>query len=80
MTEKNVEGNKLNPKDVIVLGVFIHCQGCAQTIHKSLRGFEGRAKLCISLICVMQCVWNLSMPFVDMKSIVRKTLTVIVLF
>ncbi|KAK1370709.1 Heavy metal-associated isoprenylated plant protein 7 [Heracleum sosnowskyi] len=41
MTEKNIEGNKLNPKDDIVLGVFIHCEGCAKTIHKSLRGFEG---------------------------------------
>lgn len=41
MTEKNIEGNQLSPRGVIVLGVFIHCQGCAHTIRNSLRGFEG---------------------------------------
>ncbi|KAI8005891.1 Heavy metal-associated isoprenylated plant protein 8, partial [Camellia lanceoleosa] len=33
--------NKPNPKGVIVLGVYMHCQGCADKIVKYLRGFDG---------------------------------------
>ncbi|KAI8018233.1 Heavy metal-associated isoprenylated plant protein 8 [Camellia lanceoleosa] len=38
--EENKE-NKPNPKGVIVLGVYMHCQGCADKIVKYLRGFDG---------------------------------------
>ncbi|WOG84380.1 hypothetical protein DCAR_0103563 [Daucus carota subsp. sativus] len=41
MTEKNIEGKDSVPKSDIVLGVLIHCQGCARSICSSLRGFEG---------------------------------------
>ncbi|KAJ9554572.1 hypothetical protein OSB04_018617 [Centaurea solstitialis] len=30
-----------NNKGAIVLGVYLHCQGCVETVVKSLRGFEG---------------------------------------
>ncbi|CAL5418707.1 unnamed protein product [Camellia sinensis] len=38
--EENKENNP-NPKGVIVLGVYMHCQGCADKIVKYLRGFDG---------------------------------------
>lgn len=38
----NEESNKKqNPYGVIVLGVYMHCQGCADTITKYLRGSDG---------------------------------------
>ncbi|KAM7468786.1 hypothetical protein LguiB_016348 [Lonicera macranthoides] len=40
-SEKHNEDNKGNPKGVIVLGVYLHCQGCADEVVKSLRGFHG---------------------------------------
>ncbi|CAK9144342.1 unnamed protein product [Ilex paraguariensis] len=33
--------NKMNPKGEIVLGVFIHCEGCANEVVNCLRGFDG---------------------------------------
>ncbi|KAL8456388.1 hypothetical protein ACS0TY_034559 [Phlomoides rotata] len=33
--------NKNNPQGIIVLGVNIHCEGCANEVSKCLRGFEG---------------------------------------
>ncbi|KAL3835722.1 hypothetical protein ACJIZ3_010458 [Penstemon smallii] len=39
--ENQNEENEKNPKGVIVLGVYVHCEGCADQVHKSLRGFEG---------------------------------------
>ncbi|OIS95764.1 PREDICTED: heavy metal-associated isoprenylated plant protein 8-like [Nicotiana attenuata] len=36
------EENKNNAKGVIIiLGVYIHCQGCKEEVLKSLRGFDG---------------------------------------
>ncbi|XP_049342572.1 heavy metal-associated isoprenylated plant protein 8-like [Solanum verrucosum] len=36
------EENKNNSKGIIIiLGVYIHCQGCKQQVLKSLRGFDG---------------------------------------
>lgn len=35
------ESEKANPKGTIILGVFIHCEGCANEVLKSLRGFQG---------------------------------------
>ncbi|KAK3034597.1 hypothetical protein RJ639_033843, partial [Escallonia herrerae] len=34
-------GNKQNPKGVIVLGVYMHCEGCAKEVDRCLRGFDG---------------------------------------
>ncbi|KAA8528946.1 hypothetical protein F0562_033566 [Nyssa sinensis] len=41
--EENNEENKntQNPKGVIVLGVYMHCQGCANKVVKCLGGFDG---------------------------------------
>ncbi|CAH9129633.1 unnamed protein product [Cuscuta epithymum] len=33
--------NEQNPGGTIVLGVYIHCQGCADTVKGSLIGFDG---------------------------------------
>ncbi|XP_058192787.1 heavy metal-associated isoprenylated plant protein 7-like [Rhododendron vialii] len=38
---KNENQNAQNPEGVIVLGVYMHCQGCADTIVNHLRGFDG---------------------------------------
>ncbi|XP_059635997.1 heavy metal-associated isoprenylated plant protein 7-like [Cornus florida] len=39
---ENEESKKTqNTKGVIVLGVYIHCEGCADKVIKSLRGFDG---------------------------------------
>ncbi|KAI3467746.1 hypothetical protein Pfo_024409 [Paulownia fortunei] len=35
------EENKNNPNGIIILGVYIHCEGCANEVLKCLRGFEG---------------------------------------
>ncbi|CAA3026282.1 heavy metal-associated isoprenylated plant 8-like [Olea europaea subsp. europaea] len=36
-----MEQNKKNPDGVIVLGVYIHCEGCQTEVLRCLRGFEG---------------------------------------
>lgn len=33
--------SKINPQGMIILGVYIHCEGCANEVLKYLRGFEG---------------------------------------
>ncbi|MCD7473126.1 hypothetical protein HAX54_014752 [Datura stramonium] len=39
---KNEKNNNNNPKGIIIiLGVYIHCQGCKEQVIKSLRGFDG---------------------------------------
>ncbi|XP_059315949.1 heavy metal-associated isoprenylated plant protein 8-like [Lycium ferocissimum] len=39
---KTEENKNTNPKGVtIILGVYIHCQGCKEQVLKSLRGFDG---------------------------------------
>ncbi|XP_058194384.1 heavy metal-associated isoprenylated plant protein 8-like [Rhododendron vialii] len=46
----NEESNKKqNPYGVIVLGVYMHCQGCADTITKYLRGSDGVEQIEIDL-------------------------------
>ncbi|XP_075522574.1 heavy metal-associated isoprenylated plant protein 8-like [Primulina tabacum] len=35
------EENKNNPKGIIILGVYIHCEGCGNKVLRSLRGYEG---------------------------------------
>ncbi|XP_076882104.1 heavy metal-associated isoprenylated plant protein 8-like [Bidens hawaiensis] len=37
----NQKSDKNNKAGKIVLGVYLHCQGCVETLVKSLRGFEG---------------------------------------
>ncbi|XP_076917142.1 heavy metal-associated isoprenylated plant protein 8-like [Bidens hawaiensis] len=37
----NQKSDKNNKAGTIVLGVYLHCQGCVETLVKSLRGFEG---------------------------------------
>ncbi|KAI3789211.1 hypothetical protein L2E82_02001 [Cichorium intybus] len=37
----NESKTKSNNNGVIVLGVYLHCQGCVETVVKSLRGFDG---------------------------------------
>lgn len=36
----NQNGNN-NQEGVIVLGVYIHCEGCANEVLNHLRGFQG---------------------------------------
>ncbi|KAI3730809.1 hypothetical protein L1987_61987 [Smallanthus sonchifolius] len=38
--QKSEKNNKQNA-GTIVLGVYLHCQGCVETVVKSLRGFDG---------------------------------------
>ncbi|KAK3035862.1 hypothetical protein RJ639_032999 [Escallonia herrerae] len=38
----NKDNNKQNPKGAIVLGVYMHCEACAEKVVKSLRGFDDR--------------------------------------
>ncbi|CAH1420419.1 unnamed protein product [Lactuca virosa] len=38
---KNNNNNNKQGNVVIVLGVHLHCQGCVETVVKSLRGFDG---------------------------------------
>lgn len=33
--------DKINPQGIIILGVNIHCEGCANEVLKHLRGFQG---------------------------------------
>ncbi|XP_057787611.1 heavy metal-associated isoprenylated plant protein 8-like [Salvia miltiorrhiza] len=40
-TQNENENEKMNPKGIIVLGVYIHCEGCANEVLKYLRGFQG---------------------------------------
>lgn len=47
MNEENK--NMQNTYGVIVLGIFMHCQGCADTITKHLRGFDGVEEIEIDL-------------------------------
>ncbi|PIN06325.1 Copper chaperone [Handroanthus impetiginosus] len=37
----NACGNPNNPIGIIILGVYIHCEGCEKEVLKCLRGFEG---------------------------------------
>ncbi|KAK6160430.1 hypothetical protein DH2020_003811 [Rehmannia glutinosa] len=39
--ENSNEENKNNRNGIIVLGVYIHCEGCSNDVLKCLRGFEG---------------------------------------
>ncbi|KAA8533341.1 hypothetical protein F0562_033126 [Nyssa sinensis] len=39
--QNNEHINQQNPKGVILLGVYIHCEGCANSVVKCLRGFDG---------------------------------------
>ncbi|KAG8365855.1 hypothetical protein BUALT_Bualt17G0015300 [Buddleja alternifolia] len=39
--ERSNEENKNNPEGRIVLGVFIHCEGCGNEVRKCLRGYQG---------------------------------------
>ncbi|KAL2547227.1 Heavy metal transport/detoxification superfamily protein [Forsythia ovata] len=39
--ENTNEENKKNPDGVIVLGVYVHCEGCGDEVLRCLRGFEG---------------------------------------
>ncbi|CAI9756369.1 unnamed protein product [Fraxinus pennsylvanica] len=39
------EESKNNPDGVIVLGVYIHCEGCQDEVLRCLRGFEGVEKI-----------------------------------
>ncbi|KAL8037995.1 hypothetical protein ABFX02_11G074600 [Erythranthe guttata] len=38
---ENRNNNNNNPDGIIILGVYIHCEGCGNQVLKSLRGFEG---------------------------------------
>ncbi|KAI3515855.1 hypothetical protein L1887_14760 [Cichorium endivia] len=39
--ESKTKSNNKQSNGVIVLGVYLHCQGCVETVVKSLRGFDG---------------------------------------
>lgn len=41
---KNEENKKKNQTATIVLGVFIHCDGCRDEVIRSLSGFQGLSK------------------------------------
>ncbi|PWA34472.1 Heavy metal-associated domain, HMA [Artemisia annua] len=40
-TKDNKQNDNKQNAGAIVLGVYLHCQGCVETVVKSLRGFEG---------------------------------------
>ncbi|KZV17113.1 heavy metal-associated isoprenylated plant protein 26-like [Dorcoceras hygrometricum] len=39
--EEQNEENKNNPEGIIILGVYIHCEGCGNEVLRSLRGYQG---------------------------------------
>lgn len=54
--EQNSGNNNNNNKQnagAIVLGVYLHCEGCVKTVVKSLRGFEGDTLITIIIIILM---------------------------
>ncbi|KAJ0793823.1 putative heavy metal-associated isoprenylated plant protein/8/17/18/19 [Helianthus annuus] len=39
--QKSEKNNNKQNAGAIVLGIYLHCQGCVETVVKSLRGFDG---------------------------------------
>ncbi|XP_073135030.1 heavy metal-associated isoprenylated plant protein 8-like [Henckelia pumila] len=39
--EENEENKNINPEGIIILGVYIHCEGCGNEVVRSIRGYEG---------------------------------------
>lgn len=57
MKEYKNEENENNPKGtIIILGIYIHCQGCKDQVLKSLRGFDGIGCL---IFCVFQLIYQI---------------------
>lgn len=41
------------PPEEVVMRVFMHCEGCARKVKKSLKGFDGNGFSCSLLCCAI---------------------------
>lgn len=55
------EENKNNPNGIIILGVYLHCEGCGNEVLRSLRGYEGLFTEITPQFRILQHVFCLSL-------------------
>jgi len=56
--EKKSDEKKFKEKSAppeIVLKVFMHCEGCARKVRRSLKGFPGQNQFCFSVTSFFGC-------------------------